>query len=168
MKPCASCGLLHSSVYDNCHDCRAGINRNGKENEVVQYLRKVTDLNWFEHDRVSADNISECGRYRPDIVYDCGTHIVIVEVDEGQHKQYEKNCEEVRMNNITYGFGIPTVFIRFNPDTYVENGKKHDSSIKVRISPLRGWIRRFIEKIPEEMLTVKYLFYDQQNGSKKE
>ena len=41
-------------------------------------------------------------------------NLIIIEVDEGQHKQYTKECEFIRMNNIYLANGLPTIFIRFN------------------------------------------------------
>ena len=38
----------------------------------------------------------ECNLYRPDLPYDCGTHILIVECDENQHKNY--NWESCVLN----------------------------------------------------------------------
>jgi hypothetical protein len=34
---------------------------------------------------------------RPDILIDCGTHVIIVEVDENCHKSYESTCENKRI-----------------------------------------------------------------------
>jgi hypothetical protein len=60
-----------------------------------------------------------CGRERPDAMYDLGTHIVIVECDEHQHKSYPCECEQARMINIGQTFGgLRVLFVRFNPDTY--------------------------------------------------
>ena len=51
---------------------------------------------------------------------DCNTHFIVVEIDEGQHKQYTKECEFSRMSNIYLANGLPTLFIRFNPDDFAE------------------------------------------------
>jgi len=64
-----------------------------------------------------------CGNYRPDIKIDAGTHFVIVEVDEDQHRQYDSSCEIVRMLNIYQAEGMRCVFLRYNPDVFRdENG----------------------------------------------
>jgi hypothetical protein len=43
----------------------------------------------------------------------------------------KKVCENKRMMQLFEDFGNrPVVFIRFNPDSYDENGNKHQSSFK--------------------------------------
>jgi hypothetical protein len=58
-----------------------------------------------------------CSMYRPDIVIDGGTHFVVVEVDEHQHKNYTEN-RDARMLAIQKALSLPTTFVRFNPDEY--------------------------------------------------
>jgi hypothetical protein len=72
----------------------------------------------FEDERPCASS----GR-KPDVLIDMGEWVVIVEVDEGQHKQdsYKSSCENKRTMQIFDDLGRrPTVFIRFNPDNYVD------------------------------------------------
>jgi hypothetical protein len=60
-----------------------------------------------------------CSRRRPDLFIDLGSHCIIIEVDENQHRQYE--CEEKRMVDLYEDTGFrKMVFLRFNPDSYVE------------------------------------------------
>ena len=62
---------------------------------------------------------------RPDRMYDCKTHFVIVEVDENQHKGKRSSCsrgeagELARMNNIQVATGMNCIFLRFNPDIII-------------------------------------------------
>ncbi len=162
MKKCLSCGLLHSSDnYDKCQYCRPGVDRKTKEMKVVRYLQGTNDLSEFIHDKITADDHSICGKYRPDIVYDCGTHFVIVEVDENQHTQYDESCETTRMNNIMFGLGLPTIFLRFNPDAYMVSNKKKLTLLDKRMEYVCSRIRFHRERVPEELLTCEYLFYDQ-------
>ena len=66
-----------------------------------------------------------CGQERPDFRWDCGTHAVVLEVDENQHAGRPEECECTRMVNISQSLGLPTHFIRYNPDPYrPEGGKK--------------------------------------------
>lgn len=162
MKKCTSCELLHSSInYEVCQYCRPGADRKTKEMNVVRHLQTIDDLSEFIHDKITADNHSVCGKYRPDIVYDCGTHFVIVEIDENQHSQYEKSCEETRMNNIMLGLGLPTVFLRFNPDSYTIGTKKKLTPISKRLDYMCSRIRFHRERIPKDPLICEYMFYDQ-------
>jgi hypothetical protein len=57
-----------------------------------------------------------CLKYRPDFLVECATYYIIIEVDENAHRSYEKECEIIRMNNISSAIGLPVKFIRYNPD----------------------------------------------------
>jgi hypothetical protein len=116
-----------------------------------------------------------CNKYRPDLAFDCATHIVVVECDESQHKGYNwqscaantslQDAEERRMHEIFVAFGLlPTVFIRWNPDSFVSNGKacqKYNQTKRLEL--LQKWVKHCIE-LPANKLKqqVKYiqLFYD--------
>jgi hypothetical protein len=93
---------------------------------------------------------SSCTRARPDFAYHCGTHIVIVEVDEEQHRSYN-NCgfekdekmkaENIRMYNIGNIFqGLPVVFIRYNPDDYKNSNNKKVlvAEVKYRLDSIKA------------------------------
>ena len=119
---------------------------------------------------------SSCSKVRPDFVYDCISHIVIIEVDEHQHKSYN-NCgttkeerqlmENKRMYNIFQSFGGPNVvFIRYNPDSFRVDSKVVKISDKKRHECLVLWIKHYIKNKPEFQLEVKYLFYDDRDQSK--
>ena len=120
---------------------------------------------------------SSCSKVRPDFVYDCISHIVIIEVDEHQHKSYN-NCgttkkerqlmENKRMYNIfqSFGDGRPLVFIRYNPDSFCVDGKLVKVSDKKRHECLLLWVKHYIKSKPDFKLEVKYLFYDDGYQSK--
>lgn len=65
---------------------------------------------------------------RPDMVCNVLDQVIMVEVDEKQHRnaRYSSLSEDERVRDLTCDVGHrPTVIIRFNPDGYVdENGKK--------------------------------------------
>ena len=52
-----------------------------------------------------------------------GSHVIIIEVDENKHSDYI--CENKRLMEISLDLHFrPVVFIRFNPDSYInEQGK---------------------------------------------
>jgi len=91
-----------------------------KEYSVVEYVKsKYPTLNWI------ADKIIHggCSKRRPDLLLDLGYQIVIVEVDENQHTDYDCSCENKRIMELSQDLGHrPIVFIRFNPDDYDKNG----------------------------------------------
>lgn len=114
---------------------------------------------------------STCTKRRPDFVYHCGTFVVIVEVDEGQHKSYtncgptpeeKKRGENRRMVEVSQIFqGLPVVWIRYNPDDF-----KGSSNKSAKIPPqkrqeiLVQWIKKAIRMTWPSGIHVKYLFYD--------
>jgi hypothetical protein len=56
---------------------------------------------------------------------DLGFHIIIVEIDENQHNDYDCSCENKRLMELSQDVGFrPIIFIRFNPDGYKINDKK--------------------------------------------
>jgi hypothetical protein len=113
-----------------------------------------------------------CTKRRPDFVYHCGNHIVIIEVDEDQHKSYS-NCgstreeklagENRRMFEIFQIFqGLPVVFIRYNPDGFRVNQKTMKVSDRIRHQTLVQWIKKCLREF-QPGLWVKYLYYDDFN-----
>jgi hypothetical protein len=103
----------------------------------------------------------------PDFVFDCGSHIVILEVDEDQHKGYQKECEIIRMKNITQGFGgLPVFWIRYNPDDFKKDNQLVQMDELTKAQHLLDWLRVSFKRqiIQTEGNTVKpevvYLFYD--------
>ncbi len=119
---------------------------------------------------------SSCTNKRPDIVYHCGSHVVICEVDEHQHKSYvscgttikeKKDAENRRMFEIFQQFQhpdqvTPVVFIRYNPDSFLDsNGKAVKVRDQIRHEILLRWMKHCLNsKEWPHPLQVKYLFYD--------
>ena len=60
-----------------------------------------------------------CSTRRPDLFLDLGYQIIIIEIDENQHIDYDCSCENKRIMELSQDVGHrPIVFIRFNPDDY--------------------------------------------------
>jgi hypothetical protein len=99
------------------------ISRNYKTKEfsVVQFIKnKFSDLIWITDKKIKYG----CSNRRPDILLDLGYQIIIVEIDENQHTDYDCSCENKRVMEISRDLGHrPIIFIRFNPDNYKDNGK---------------------------------------------
>ena len=97
-----------------------------KERSVVEFVTtKFPDFTWVADKHVSGG----CSKRRPDLLLDLGDQIIIVEVDENQHIDYDCSCENKRIMELSQDVGHrPIVFIRFNPDNYIdENGNKISS-----------------------------------------
>ena len=99
---------------------------------------------------------------RPDVVYDCGTHIVIEETDESQHEHRCQLGEFNRMKTICQIFGgIPVIFIRYNPHKHKENGKEVKIPQGKKEEELIRWVKHYKENKPVMTWSVVYLFYDE-------
>ena len=90
-----------------------------KEYAVVEYVKtEFPNVDWIADKKVNGG----CSKRRPDLVLDLGYQILIIEVDENQHTDYDCSCENKRTMEISQDYGHrPIVFIRFNPDEYNEN-----------------------------------------------
>jgi hypothetical protein len=119
-----------------------------KEHKVKTLLEEKN----FEFAHNKQINNDCCLKYRPDFLFDCCSYFVVLEVDENAHKDYDKDCEIVRMNNISTGLGLPTLFIRYNPDLPgVKCKKKH----RILIETLNKHLNKDVLEDP----TPIYLFY---------
>jgi very-short-patch-repair endonuclease len=89
-----------------------------KESAVATFLADAFQGLAFERDRVVSGG---CSRYRPDLMCDLMTHVVIVEIDEHQHECYDQECENKRIAALWRDLAFrPVVVVRFNPDGYTE------------------------------------------------
>jgi len=103
--------------------------------------------------------------------------MLAIEVDEGKHASTSYREDEVaRYNDLSVAFGGKWVFIRFNPDTYVNargtrvhgffdsKGNRRAVEIKRRLDILNERVRAHMHRIERgensELLEVEYLFYD--------
>jgi hypothetical protein len=92
-------------------------NNKTKEQAVYEFLNKEFNDKTILHDKRIPDG---CSKRRPDIFFDFGSHIVIVEIDENQHADYDSTCELARLNELSTDCGFrPIIMIRFNPDKYI-------------------------------------------------
>ena len=144
-----------------------------KERHVQDYLTEHFK-DQFTYDK-SIDG--GCSNKRPDWFCDMLTHSIIVECDENQHGNY--SCENKRMMEIFKDLGNrPIVFIRFNPDGYVKDNKRHNSCFKYhkqhgtpiianqkewdkRLTTLKDTIKHHMNNIPNKEVSLEHLFFTQ-------
>jgi hypothetical protein len=152
-------------------------NYKNKEIRVADFIKER-----FPHIEWCTDQIvGGCSKRRPDIYIDLLTHIVIIEIDENQHTDYDTTCEYKRMEEISEDFAArPIVFIRFNPDSYYNAaGQKIKSPWTLnnaglcvitdenlpewarRLTVLEEVVKHHIENICEERAHIEHLFYDE-------
>jgi len=129
-KTCKSdwCFTLVREKYDGyCLFCYMNLfpdkpvsrNYKTKEYAVVDFVKtRFSRLDWIADKIISGG----CSKRRPDLLLDLGYQVVIIEVDENQHIDYDCSCENKRIMELSQDLGHrPIVFIRFNPDDYVKN-----------------------------------------------
>ncbi len=99
-----------------CPEIEVIRNYKTKERNVVEHvLTKFPHYSWTIDKKVE----DGCSKRRPDLMLDYGTHIIIVEIDEYQHKDYDSTCENKRIMEISQDLQHRSItFIRFNPDSY--------------------------------------------------
>ena len=93
-----------------------------KEYAVVEYIKSnFSGLTWITDKPINGG----CSKRRPDILLDLGYQVLIIEIDENQHIDYDCSCENKRIMELSQDVGHrPIVFIRFNPDDYMKNETK--------------------------------------------
>jgi hypothetical protein len=92
-----------------------------------------------------------------------GNTLLCIETDENQHKSYDKKDEEIRYDDLMMIHGGKFIFIRFNPDKFIKDGKRVNPMISTRLSILKQEIEKQITRIHEEdndLVEIIHLFYD--------
>jgi hypothetical protein len=161
-KKCIKCDLFYVNITTSylCSYCNPNTSKYQKtrEMEIKALLESTTDLNNPIHDKPIG---GECGKYRPDFLYDALTHFVVVEVDEDQHRAYDPECEKVRMINILGALKMRCVFVRYNPDAFHIDGKTIRVYEKKRHDLLLKTIRECMKpSFDSDTADVIYLYYD--------
>jgi len=179
-RACASCGLLNiiHPVTKLCGYCdpaqKACRPVKRKELEIKGLLESE---GWrCVHDQRLAD---PCGlRDRPDFVIDVGYCIVIIEVDEHQHREYmcarvcecpesarHCKCQQARMIDIGQVAGMPTVWIRYNPDAFQtmtgQSGKVSGAARRQALARMVKYIAaQNTDWLEKAFTTACYMYYD--------
>jgi hypothetical protein len=120
-----------------------------KENTVVQYIKSIFEnFTWITDKTIEGG----CSKRRPDLLLDLGHQVVIIEIDENQHIDYDCTCENKRVMEISQDIGHrPLIFIRFNPDDYVNRISQNITSCwgvnskgvcTIKKSKEKEWIER--------------------------
>lgn len=149
-KHCTSCSLYRVVKKNDylCYYCQPTPRMIKKETKVKTLLEE-NGLKFVHNKQINNDC---CVKNRPDFLFDCNTYFVVLECDEDQHSSYDKDCEIIRMNNIIMGLGLPTLFIRYNPDL---PGFKVKQKHKKLLETLDKYLNMEVLEDP----TPIYLFY---------
>ncbi len=183
---CTSCKTTQTHEKDKlCSACRQ-VQQLGASRKLIRIERRVIDMLILhgtiiddERTKFNKSIGAECGGYRPDIYIDCGTFILIIEIDENQHRpryisrivngvvtpmvvgSYSPKCENVRMMSIVSKEQMPVYFIRINPDKCTIDGKDINVSFEKRCEALRALVKSVMEGgTPDAWMTISYLYYD--------
>jgi hypothetical protein len=160
-------------------DKRTHKNYKTKEQSVVDYISKTFPNLTIITDKINKDG---CSKKRPDILIDLGYQIIIIEIDEKQHKNYDCSCDNKRIMEISQDNGHrPIIFIRFNPDSYKIGENKMSSCWKLskdgflildklksiewnnRLSSLKDQINYWCnpKNLTDKTIEIIQLYYDQ-------
>lgn len=168
-RECVSCHLTmvldKNNKCEYCEPIRFQTNRLAKQNALMEYLDKK-GLRGNSTDIV-IDN-GNCGKERPDRVFDFEDKIVIVECDEHQHRERQCECEQARMVNISQSYGgVPVYFIRWNPDNYASTDARLPEIVGKRHLLLAKYLHEIQMnklELPKALLSVCYMYYDGWTG----
>jgi hypothetical protein len=105
-------GYCSHCFFENYPDSEITRNYKIKEIAVVNHLIKL-----FPNRDWKTDKIIGRSRKRPDLFLDLGRQVIIVEVDENKHLQYNSETERIMQLSLDVR-QRPIVLIRFNPDNY--------------------------------------------------
>lgn len=123
-RPCVNCHNL-DILYDNlkCSMCDpSGMRRTflAKQKTVKRYIDgRSTPIPYISYDQMIK---GACSKERPDFLYDCNIHHIVLEVDEYQHSNRDQEYELLRMERIASNLGTKVLFLRWNPDKYKTSG----------------------------------------------
>ena len=147
-----------------------------KEKEVASAItQRFPNATWILDKRIQ----DGCSARRPDVLLDLGYHVLMIEVDENRHDNYDCSCENKRLMLLSQDLGHRhIVVIRFNPDAYkTTQGERVPSCWKLnklgvvripkdqqnawndRLQQLLDTIQYWIENESEKQIEIVELFY---------
>lgn len=161
---CKKCDSIVHYNEDFCKECKTEVKekpkRRVKEKEDrVEFLLKSNDIQYIR------DCIIGKSKKRPDYLIYTDWGILILEVDEFQHRKKvytEKELE--RMRQIYVDCNCENVlFVRYNPDKYKTKREYYVEGVKKERFLIDTIDNYIYEKQPEYPLSNIYLFYDNFN-----
>jgi hypothetical protein len=129
VKQCSQCANGVDGILETvCKSCQTDVQVSvphstltRKEHHFMGPLSKIYGYAMSIDRPIAGGNSSR----RPDGFIDKGSYVIIIEVDENQHKAYHEEDELDRLSDLTEDVqGRPIAFIRINPDEYVSASGK--------------------------------------------
>ena len=145
-----------------------------KQLNVSRYLNiEFPGLFIYDKQLIIADEEKGCSTFnrRIDFQTEFDNCVLIIEVDENQHKYYDVKDEELRIMQIYQNARKDLVILRFNPDNYKINGIIKKTKMSKRYEVLKDTINDLIDKIKNgykfnNWLTEIKLFFDDESEIK--
>lgn len=174
---CAHCRLVCvRRKFEHCYTCTKWIQGNPvfrKEEKVKCMLQRAANQGtlplYDQHNRrLSADlDVGVYGKARPDFLWKMASFVVILEVDEVQHKTYDASCERKReLDLLNSAKGAPVYLIRYNPDSFSTASKSSTTPFYGKEQQLLDLLEHVLVDTPKQALfkdnifVKSYLFYD--------
>lgn len=158
-RECSICGLAPNNFL--CSECKKRNHKHihSKEWDVANHLLQHINQNPVLDRMLPA---KECSKRRPDVYYSCNQHVVIVEIDEDQHRRYDPTCECARISEIVGAIGGRAVtIIRYNPDKIKSEGRVFNVPRNDRLERLVGVVKTELNVVPTEFkVKLIQLYYD--------
>ena len=135
-----------------------------KEIAVRDYIN--ANFEGFQHDKIMTTSHCDCSiKRRIDHRYLINNTLLVIETDENQHKSYDKMDEETRYDDLYMAFSGKWIYIRFNPDKYInKTGTRKNPTIANRLYVLKDEIEKQMKRIENdentELVERIYLYYD--------
>jgi len=155
------------------------VSRNYKSKE--RHITDAIKAHFKDYEFICDKRIQHgCYKRRPDMLLSLKTHHIIFEIDENQHIDYDISCENKRIMEISNDLKHePIVFIRFNPDDFIDkNGRKVSSCFGVngngiitatkskqkelskRLETLFTTLQYWIDNVSDITIKTVKLYYD--------
>ena len=164
---CVGCGDNKVSIKgDYCTYCNPSPWQDRcKERVVGKCLVEWANAGLISHFASTNKTLQNSSKkFRPDFFYDCTSFAIIIEVDEAQHERvnYDPCNELTRMSSIAEACAVPTIFIRYNPDSLKINNMTERVPKTMRHELLLEVLKEYLAQGTKDFLTVSYLYYSQQ------
>jgi hypothetical protein len=116
---CSTC--FHIKYPDISYDR----NNKTKERLIVNHIVKQ-----FPEYKFILDKAIGSKNHRPDMLLELDDRVIIIEIDENQHKGYNKD-ERLRLDVIQKVINKKLICLRFNPDSFIKDNIRTSSCFKL-------------------------------------
>lgn len=126
---------------------------------------QIPDLEWVWDKPLYVDFHGGCcpSKRRIDLRAIVDGTVLAIEIDENEHKAYSVEDEQARYNDLFMDFSGKYVFLRINPDEYIDkdSGNKIDPPFEQRLSLVCDKINEIVSNIPTstELVEIHHMFY---------